>query len=129
MSQRRVPSAPVLAIVAILVCAGGYLAWLSSDLWFLLDDWASLLDRKVTLAGDESLLRPHNDHWVDLPILVFRLLFTSSGMHLLLPYAMVTIRPAPGGLRPTGADALAGRRPPVGGGADDGIVPFSARGA
>ncbi len=91
MSQRRVPSAPVLAIVAILVCAGGYLAWLSSDLWFLLDDWAFLLHRKVTLAGDESLLRPHNDHWVTVPILVFRLLFHIVGMHYYLPYAMVTI--------------------------------------
>jgi hypothetical protein len=91
VSQRGAPSAPVLAIVAVIVAAGVWLTWLASHLWFMLDDWAFLLHRKVTLTGDESLLKPHNDHWVTLPILVFRLLFHLVGMHHYLPYALVTI--------------------------------------
>jgi hypothetical protein len=91
VSQRGVPSAPVLALVTILATAGAYLTWLAGHLWFMLDDWAFLLHRKVTLVGDESLLQPHNDHWVTLPILVFRFLFQVIGMQHYLPYALVTI--------------------------------------
>ncbi len=91
MSQRRVPSPPVLAIASLLVAAGVYLTWLAGRLWFMADDWAFLLHRRVTLSGDGSLLQPHNDHWVTLPILVFRLLFHVVGMHHYLPYALVTI--------------------------------------
>ena len=63
---------------------------MASKIWFLLDDWAFLLHREVTLTGDDSLLQPHNDHWSTVPILVFRLLFNTVGLHH-LPYAVLNI--------------------------------------
>ncbi len=85
------PVTPATVSIAVLIFASGiYLTWLSRDLWFLLDDWAFLLHREVTLTGETSLLQPHNEHWVTLPILVFRLLFQVVGLQY-LPYALVTI--------------------------------------
>ena len=91
MRQRAVPSPPMIAIGALLAAAGLYLTWLASHLWFVLDDFAFLLHRRLTFSGDHSLLMPHNDHWVTLPIVIYRVLFHLVGMHHYLPYALVTI--------------------------------------
>jgi hypothetical protein len=77
-------------VTAVVVAAGSYLAWLASRQWFMLDDFAFLMKRTVTLVGPESLLRPHNDHWVTIPILLYRSLFHLVGLHY-LPYGLATI--------------------------------------
>jgi hypothetical protein len=85
------PHAAALVTLAVIVAAGVLLVALASTLWFMPDDWAFLLHRRVTFLGDRSLLEPHNGHWSLLPILVFRFLFTVVGMHSYLPYVAVTI--------------------------------------
>ncbi len=94
MSHRSVRSlfpAPVLVAGGVLVAATAYLTWLASRLWFVQDDWSFLLHRSVTGPADLPLLEAHSDHWVTLPILVYRSLFGVFGMHHYLPYALVNI--------------------------------------
>ena len=85
------PRAPWVVSATIIVAAGIYLFVLASSLWFLLDDWAFLLHRRVSFFGDLNLLDPHNDHWSLIPILVFRFMFHVVGMHSYLPYVALTI--------------------------------------
>ena len=83
--------APRIVSASIIVAAGVYLFVLASSLWFVLDDWAFLLHRRVSFFGDLNLLDPHNDHWSLIPILVFRFMFHVVGMHGYLPYVAMTI--------------------------------------
>ncbi len=74
-------------LVALLV-----LVWVDRHQWFGADQWAFLLKRGlVTRGGSQGLLQPHNEHWVTIPILGYRLLFIVFGVKTYLPYALVTI--------------------------------------
>jgi hypothetical protein len=90
-SLRSRLSAPVVVAGSVLVVVAAYLTWLASHLWFYLDDWAFLLHRSVTGPSDKPLLEPHNDHWVTLPILVYRGLFSVFGLRHYLPFGLVNI--------------------------------------
>jgi hypothetical protein len=57
--------------------------------WFFLDDWDFLADRRATDLGD--LLRPHNEHWMTIPILVYRMLFRLCGLRTYVPFQMAWI--------------------------------------
>lgn len=52
--------------------------------WYFGDDWDLLVDRRLTSLDD--LLRPHNEHWSTLPVVVFRLTFAAVGLHAYWPY-------------------------------------------
>lgn len=52
------------------------------------DEWDFLAGRRLTLP---DLLRPHGDHVVALPALVFRLLFMVFGLRTYLPYQLLAI--------------------------------------
>jgi hypothetical protein len=53
-------------------------------MYFFGDEWAFLLSRDI--SGD-GLLRPHNEHWSTLPVLVYRTLFHTVGIDHHLAYA------------------------------------------
>ncbi|MGH8984169.1 MAG: hypothetical protein ACRDY6_09900 [Acidimicrobiia bacterium] len=57
--------------------------------WFFIDEWDFLADRNARNLDD--LLRPHNDHWMTLPILVWRALFRLFGLRTYVPYQAVLI--------------------------------------
>ena len=81
-----------LAVVAfVAVLAAGLVLFLvfGHSQWFFLDDWDFLADRRAGDLGD--LLRPHNEHWSTLPILVYRSLWQLFGLRTYVPYQLVAI--------------------------------------
>ncbi len=77
------------AFVVYLVGALPLLLWMGSYRWFLGDEWSFLSDRSVTIDG---LFRPHNQqHWVTIPVLVYRGLYSLVGLHHYWPYQLVVI--------------------------------------
>lgn len=58
--------------------------------WFYGDEWAFIADRGPGLA-DLDLLRPHNDHWSTIPLLVYWALLGTVGLSSYLPYAAVVV--------------------------------------
>ena len=57
--------------------------------WFFLDDWDFLTSRSAGNLND--LLRPHNQHWVTVPILVWRALWQVFGARSYLPYEVLSV--------------------------------------
>ena len=57
--------------------------------WFYHDDWDPLATRRAGNLGD--LFRPHNGHWITLPILMYRLFFAVFGLRAYLPYRIVVL--------------------------------------
>lgn len=57
------------------------------DQWFFLDEWG-VMQRDVSLDG---FLRPHNEHLVAFPALVYRVLFKFVGFNAYWPYQAVVI--------------------------------------
>lgn len=57
--------------------------------WFFLDEWDFLADRSLTSPHD--LLRPHNDHWSTIPVVLYRSVWQGAGLHHYWPYQMLTI--------------------------------------
>ncbi len=82
-SQRRRPDRfdALVGIAAILAVT--LLVWLGLGLTFFADEWAVIADRAVTLDG---LLRPFNEHWLAVTIVVYRGLLGLVGMGSYVPY-------------------------------------------
>jgi hypothetical protein len=78
-------------VVLLLAAAGLTLLVLARPLWFVMDDWAFLLHRRITFTGDLPLQHPHNEHLVMLPVVIFRVLYSIVGMHSYLPYVGLNI--------------------------------------
>ncbi|MDP8928878.1 MAG: hypothetical protein M3O70_09960 [Actinomycetota bacterium] len=77
-----------LALHLISLAAGLVaLVVLSRNQWFVSDEWDFLADRP--LSDLRALFIPHNEHWSTLPIVVYRLLYATVGLHSYLPYLVV----------------------------------------
>ncbi|RLV49678.1 hypothetical protein D9V37_07105 [Nocardioides mangrovicus] len=63
---------------------------LSRSLWFFGDDWEFLLHRSVTETPLHTLFRPHNEHWVTIPVIEYRILYSLFGIRY-LPFAAVVV--------------------------------------
>jgi hypothetical protein len=80
---------PVLVLLVWLAGASAcLLLLLGSRLTFLLDDWEFLVYRPGLSA--ESVLRPHGEHIVVLPVLIYKALQATFGMGSALPYRVVS---------------------------------------
>ncbi len=82
---RDLPLPEVLAAavaVAALVVAG-------RGMWFLADEWNFLVARR-DLSLD-AVLRPHNEHWLSLPVLIWRGLLALFGLGSYQPYQLVSL--------------------------------------
>ncbi len=80
-----------LAIVA-LGCA--YLLWIFRNTWFFGDEWAVIATRRDLWAqGHKGLavFRPHTDHWVTLPVLLYFAMFKLFSLSSYLPYLGMVI--------------------------------------
>jgi hypothetical protein len=78
-----------LAFVAVLGVALVLFLVFGHSQWFFLDDWDFLANRDARDLGD--LLRPHNEHWSTLPILVYRALWRLFGLRTYVPYQLIAI--------------------------------------
>jgi hypothetical protein len=78
-----------LTFVAVLGVALVLFLIFGHSQWFFLDDWDFLANREARDVGD--LLRPHNEHWSTLPILVYRALWPLFGLRTYVPYQLIAI--------------------------------------
>jgi hypothetical protein len=62
---------------------------ISRPMWFYLDEWDFLASRTAWNIGD--LFRAHNEHWVTLPVLVYRGMWWVFGLRSYRPYQLVII--------------------------------------
>lgn len=95
--ERAVPTAltdrtPVWAARTVgllaLVAAAFYL-WIGRAQWFFQDEWVFLADRD---GGDlHDVLRPHNEHWVTVPLVIYRLLWRALGLQHYEIYQLLPI--------------------------------------
>jgi hypothetical protein len=78
------------AFVAYLVAAFPLLVFRVGKFhWFAADEWDYLAGRTAFDLGD--LFRPHNEHLVTLPILVYRLAFNIFGINSYRPYQALIV--------------------------------------
>jgi hypothetical protein len=84
---RRHPAAMALGVY--LVVALPLLLWLGRDRWFFYDEWDFLADRRAWNFAD--LMRPHNEHWSTIPILIYRALYSVFGIRSYWPYQLPVI--------------------------------------
>jgi hypothetical protein len=68
------------------------LAYVNRHSWFGGDEWFILTDRGLTAGpGHRGLFEPHYEHWVTVPILAFRALYSTVGLHSYVPYIALVI--------------------------------------
>jgi hypothetical protein len=87
MTDHRVPEswrrlAPDVLIVVLAVIAGGVLLYLGRSMTFWQDEWGSI----TFDGGPLDLIRPVNEHWSTIPLLLYRATFAVVGLHSYLPY-------------------------------------------
>jgi hypothetical protein len=87
--QRRIGRLPRphlidLAFGVVALVAFVYVLRLARHATFLDDDWLFIGSRE--LLSFDSWMRPHSEHWVWIPVLLFRGLFAVVGLHSYLPY-------------------------------------------
>jgi hypothetical protein len=90
-SDRTTSTRAPAATLAVLVVAAFPLILfrLGSPRWFFQDEWDFLVTRRASSLHD--LLRPHNEHWSTLPVLVYRGLYAILGLHSYYPYQAVVV--------------------------------------
>jgi hypothetical protein len=78
------------AIVFTCVVAAAFVTYvrLARFRWFGGDEWAFLAERTVR---PHDLFSPHNEHWSTLPLLVFRVLYATVGLHTYAPYLTLVV--------------------------------------
>jgi hypothetical protein len=73
-----------LALAAMLVAGLALLAWLGRETTFYYDEWDWVLQRREWDA--DALLEPHNEHLSFVPVLFYKLLFSTVGLEHYGPY-------------------------------------------
>jgi hypothetical protein len=86
--QSSEPTALTVFFLAEFVAFVFYLA-ISRHMWFYLDEWDFLANRTAFNLGD--LFRAHNEHWVTIPVLMYRGLWWVFGLHSYVPYQVVIL--------------------------------------
>lgn len=83
---------------ALIAPAFAYLLWLttSSQQWFFADEWEFITSRSrppLSQIGQyvDVLLRPHNEHWSTIPILLYRGIFGLVGLKAYWPYLVLLL--------------------------------------
>lgn len=69
-----------LVAVALILYLGRYTT-------FYHDEWSFIVDRRAWTL--DAFMRPHNEHWVLVPAIVYKLLFSTVGLRSYLPYLLV----------------------------------------
>jgi hypothetical protein len=75
----------VVFLIAELVALIVFMV-LARHMWFATDEWEFLAGRTAFNLGD--LFRPHFDHWVTLPVLAYRGLWSIFGLRTYRPYQL-----------------------------------------
>jgi hypothetical protein len=81
--------AAVAAFGAVLVAGLVLYLVVGREQWFFADDWEFIAGR--SLANPLDLFRPYNGHWILLPIIIVRGLFSVFHLSTYLPYQLPVI--------------------------------------
>jgi hypothetical protein len=81
------PSTVAFGIIAIIAFAA--LLWLGRGMTFFADEWAFLETR--SLGDPRSWFVPHNEHWVTVPVLLYRTVVETVGIGSYVPYLVVLL--------------------------------------
>lgn len=82
-------SVPLAIFATVELFALGLWMVIGRNGWFYLDEWDFLAARKSTDVG--AVFRPHNEHWVTLPFLAYRVLYRFFGLRAYLPYRLLAV--------------------------------------
>ena len=85
----RAPRAATAAFGVLLAVAAAVYALQGRAQWFFQDEWVFFTERDA--GSVHGLFAPHNEHWVTLPVLVYRLLWDVVGARRYEPYQAMTI--------------------------------------
>ncbi len=85
----RNPRGALITFIVLLVGAFGFYVWAGRHQWFFLDEWDFLAGRRLSSIDD--LLRPHNEHWSTVSIVLWRLLWSVFGIRTYRPYQLFSI--------------------------------------
>lgn len=77
------------AFGVIAVAAGALLVALGLGMTFFADEWAFIESR--SLGQPLDWLRPHNEHWSTLPIVLYRALVETVGIGSYVPYQVAVV--------------------------------------
>ena len=69
----------------------GFLVWVNRNQWFSGDEWDLLARRGIVGSHELNIFQPHNEHWITIPILVYRALFSVFGVRTYYPYLLLMI--------------------------------------
>jgi hypothetical protein len=86
------PTDPRLAravLAAMLLLAGGWMLYITRGGTFHYDEWNFVMNRRGHSL--DTFLRPHNDHLVALPVVIFKTLFETVGLSPYWPYQLMPI--------------------------------------
>lgn len=76
----------VVGVAAVVLVA------VTRHMWFGGDEWFIITDRGITRGpGHDGILEPFNEHWSTLPILAYRALYATVGLHSYWPYIALTL--------------------------------------
>jgi hypothetical protein len=85
----RNPGLAAISFGLVVAAASAFYLVFGRDKWFFLDEWDYLAGRHLTSVDD--LLRPHNEHWSTIPIVVWRLIWQAAGLRAYWPYQIFSI--------------------------------------
>jgi hypothetical protein len=78
-----------IAFACVALAGAVALLWLGRGMTFFADEWAFIETRSLADVG--SWFAPHNEHWVTLPVLLFRSLVETVGIGSYVPYHVVLV--------------------------------------
>lgn len=84
---RRARTTEMTVAIAVMAGAAALLVAAGRNQWFFNDEWEFIASRDLGSFGD--LMRPHNEHWTAIPIVLWRSLFGLFGTSSYLPYLAV----------------------------------------
>lgn len=79
----------LFAHCSLLVLGGAVLLRANRNQWFFGDEWDFIARRSSTSLRD--LFAPHNEHWSTIPILIYRILVETVGLHSYVPFIAIVI--------------------------------------
>lgn len=85
LSDRLAAGVFGLAVAA----AAPVIMYMARRQWFFLDEWDFLAGRDIRSLDD--LMRPHNEHWSLIPIVLYRVLFRVVGLNHYWPYQLLVV--------------------------------------
>jgi hypothetical protein len=88
-AHRRPVRPTTVAFAIIATAAFATLLWLGRGMTFFADEWAFIEAR--ALGDPRSWLVPHNEHWVTLPVLLYRFVVETVGIGSYVPYQAVVL--------------------------------------